>query len=193
MQIEKAPTLYFKEMVDAAIEHQKVRIDPNLEFYLVRLLSDFTNAEKLARFNHEPIAITLGTALSAEPGEQCVLLKEIGDTTLYVSGFFSDSLNRKVVDIDYYIKMGRIAYNHLAELMRDTKTALYGLYSELAQRFKALVDLLLEVSDRCKLTSGSDALRVYERWLRMKSRNSEEMLKKLGLIPLINLDHTIIH
>lgn len=193
MQIEKAPTLYFKEMVDAAIEHQKVKIDDSVEFYLVNLLSNFTNAEKLARFNSEPMVMTLARAASSSEAEQRSLYKEIGDTSLYVSGFFPDSFNRKVIDVDFYIKMGSMAYGSLASLMMDSRTVFYSLYSEMSGKFKTLVDVLVEVSERCKLTSGSDALRVYERWLRMKSRNSEEMLKDLGIIPLYNLDHTIIH
>ncbi|MDH4099832.1 MAG: hypothetical protein OEV28_04595 [Nitrospirota bacterium] len=193
MQIEKAPTLYFKEMVDAAIEHQKVKIDDSVEFYLINLLSNYTNAEKLARFNSEPMVLTLARAAGSSEAEQRSLYKEIGDTSLYVSGFFPDSFNRKVIDVDFYVKVGSMAYGSLANLMMDSRTVFYSIYSEMSGKFKTLVDVLVEVSERCKLTSKGDAMRVYERWLRMKSKNSEEALKELGIIPLYNLDHTIIH
>lgn len=193
MQIETNTTLYFKNMVDAAIKNQQIKTDEIVEFYLVNLLSEFVNAEKMKRFAHEPLVMTMDRALNSGLNEQRVLFKEIGDVSLYVSGFFSDSFNRKLVDVDYYIEMGSISYNYLANLTRDTRMVFYNLYSELAGKFKAFVDVLIEVSERCLLTSKKDILRIYERWLRMRTKRHERLLRKLGIEPLHNLDRTIIH
>lgn len=193
MQIETSTTLYFKDMIDAAIKNQRIKIDTMVEFYLVNLLTDFVNTEKIRRFANEPLVMTLDRALNSGMSEQRILFKEIGDTTLYVSGFFSDSFNRKLVDIDYYIEIGRIAYNYLSNLMKDARTVFYDLYRELAERFKTFVDILVEVSERTRLTSKKDILRIYERWLRMKSKRNEELLRELGIEPIYNVDHKIIH
>ena len=45
-------------------------------------------------------------------------LKQIGDVSLFVSGFFSDSLRRKLVDVDYYVSIGGVAYQR-AQPRRD--------------------------------------------------------------------------
>lgn len=193
MQIETSPTVYFKDMIDTAIKHQRIKTDVMVEFYLVNLLTDFVNAEKIKRFNNEPLAITMYNALNSGLNEQRVLFKEIGDIALYTSGFFSDSFNRKIIDIDYYIAMGSAAYNYLANLMRGARTSFYNLYSELAVKFKAFVDVLTEVSERCLLTSKKDMLRIYERWLRLKTKRSEALLKGLGIEPLHDLNYKIIH
>jgi hypothetical protein len=40
-------------------------------------------------------------------------LKDIGDTALFLCGYFSDSLNKKLVAPSYYKDVGRIAYRKL--------------------------------------------------------------------------------
>ena len=46
-------------------------------------------------------------------------LKDIGDTSLCLCGFFSDSLNKKIVDSRYYSDLGRIAYERLNSIVPD--------------------------------------------------------------------------
>lgn len=192
MQIETTPTTYFKDMVDTAIKHQHVKTDIVVEFYLVNLLTDFVNAEKIKKIN-EPIAIVMYKALNSGLNEQCALFKEIGDSSLYISGFFSDSLKRKIVDIDYYITMGSTAYNYLATLTKDRKATLYTLYSELSKKFKTFVDIFTEVSERCLITSRQDILRIYERWIKIKSKRNEELLRALGITLLPDINCNILH
>lgn len=40
-------------------------------------------------------------------------LKEVGDTSLIVAGYFSESLNKKVIDESYYREIGKMAYMEL--------------------------------------------------------------------------------
>lgn len=42
-----------------------------------------------------------------------VTLKDIAETSLLVCGFFSDSLNKKIIDVKYYQDLGKIAYSRL--------------------------------------------------------------------------------
>ena len=44
----------------------------------------------------------LAQSQDADPGERVKTLKEVGDTSLYVSGFFAESLTRSLVDVDYW-------------------------------------------------------------------------------------------
>lgn len=183
MLTQMRPIEHFKEMVATAIEHQKIKTNESAEFYLSTLLSDFLRRERLL---DEPLAVTYIKALGATRELQIHLLKQLGDISLFTSGFFSDSLKRKIVDIDYYILMGEASYGYLASIHRER----YGprdvsvLYSELAAKFKLFVDVLAEVSERSRLTSSRDILRVYERWLRTKSRQAEKILLDLGIEPV---------
>lgn len=40
-------------------------------------------------------------------------LKDVGDTALLICGFFSDSLNKKILDTKYYQELGQTAYRRL--------------------------------------------------------------------------------
>lgn len=177
------PVEHFKEMVAAAIEHQRIKTNESAEFYLSNLLSDFLRRERLS---DEPLAVIYIKALGAAREMQIHLLKQLGDISLFTSGFFSDSLKRKIMDIDYYISMGEASYGYLASIHRQRRGPKDAsvLYSELADKFKLFVDVLAEVSERSRLTSSMDVLRVYERWLRTKSRQAEKILRDLGIEPV---------
>lgn len=50
--------------------------------------------------------------------EQVKAYKDIGDTALVLSGFFSESTKRSLVDEKYYIKIGQLAYKKMHDLER---------------------------------------------------------------------------
>jgi len=45
------------------------------------------------------------------------------------------------------------------------------------------VDILGEISERTALSSNGDVLRLYEKWLRTKSRRSGDLLAARGIVP----------
>ncbi len=182
MLTEITPIEHFKGLVTEAIQNQHVATDQTTEFYLSRLLTDFVDSTKLTT---EPLAITYVKALEADYELAAQLLKELGDISLFTSGFFSDSLARKVMDVDYYITMGAISYDRLASIHSgtDKENVLGTLFSELALKFKLFVEVIAEVSERCQLTSNTDILRIYERWLKTKSTRTKGLLRELGIEP----------
>ena len=99
---------------------------------------------------------------------------------MFISGFFADSLNRGLVDIDYYIQLGERAYGSLARCGDD---AFGEVFDELSSKFPAVVDVLTEVSEQSALASNSDVLRLYEKWLRTGSRRSGDLLVARGIVP----------
>lgn len=177
------PIEHFKELVNTAIRRQRVKTNALAEFYLSSLLNDFVfSAGKLP---DEPLAITYLKALGSSKEVQARLLKQLGDVSLFTSGFFSDSLKRKIVDVDYYMAMGSASYGYLAHLHReDASGQIPLLFNELSRKFPSFVDVLIEVSETSRLTSSKDVLRIYERWLRTKSRQAERLLRDMGIEPM---------
>jgi len=175
------PIEHFKELITEAVGRQKVETNEAAVFYLSTLLSEFVLAERLA---DEPLAITYLKALNEDRAVKVRLMKHLGDISLFTSGFFSDSLRRKVVDIDYYASIGVSCYSSVATIHREQRRAhVSSLYTELAVKFGTFADVLTEVSERCRLTSSKDILRIYERWLRTKSKQAEGLLRSLGIEP----------
>lgn len=181
MLTEAKPIEHFKELVTDAVRHQKVETNEMAVYYLSTLLSDFVLAERLAS---EPLALTYLKALNETRAVRVRLMKHLGDLSLFTSGFFSDSLKRKAVDVDYYTSMGISCYNLVASVHREERQGqISGLFTELAVKFAIFADVLTEVSERSRLASSKDILRVYERWLRTKSKQAERILRTLGIEP----------
>lgn len=171
---------YFKELVDGALEHQHLAASELTSYYVVQLLAGFLQRRPEDRDQDEPLAIRLAQALETGGVRQRLGLKEVGDVSLFVSGFFSDSLARKLVDVDYYAQIGGCAYQTLSRVESDTFSP---VFAELAEKFVSFVDVLSEVSERTSCGSNADLLRLYERWLRTGSRRSGQLLVERGVVP----------
>jgi hypothetical protein len=178
----ESPAEYFKELVETAIAHQHIAVHDLTSFYLVNLLTGFVQFDRSSptAAADEPLGIRLARALQAGGNRQRDGLREVGDLSLFISGFFADSLTRSLVDVDYYIQLGECAYGSLA---RRGDTAFGDVFDELAGKFTACVDVLSEVSERSALASNSDVLRLYEKWIRTRSRRSGDLLVERGIVP----------
>jgi len=179
----QSPLEFFKERVEAACERQRLHPQPLTSYYVVSLLAEFTRlgsspATELIASN-EPLGIRLIRALHSGGNMQRVGLKQVGDASLFISGFFSDSLRGSLVDVDYYMSLGGHAYRSLG----TTDDVLSPIYAELSDKFVAFADVLSEVSERASLTSDSDVLRLYEKWIRTGSRRNGDLLAEKGIVP----------
>jgi len=183
---------FFRESIDAAIERQGVRVDPHASHYVVNLLTLFSRSEHFYEEHGEtyglrPLALMMADAVEAPTAEaRNESLRRIGDVSLFVAGFFADSLAYRPVDIDYYINMGGNAYGSLSVESRTTfrGRALAGVYRELARKFQLVVDILNEVRDGVGSSSDVDLLRIYEVWRKTGSRRAAELLQQNGVVPL---------
>lgn len=175
---------YFKELVEAALANQKIVAGELTAFYVVQMLAGFL--ERRAE-DDAPLALQLARALESGGTPQRASLKQIGDASLFISGFFADSLRHKLVDVDYYASVGGFAYNTLSRYERDTFSP---VFAELAGRFVEFADVLSEVSERSSCATNGDLLRLYERWLRTRSTRSGQLLVELGVVPNASLRKT---
>ena len=177
----ESATEYFRELVESAMQRQKVAARELTSFYVVNMLTGFIHLDRSAGADDQPLAVTFAKALQAAGIAQRDGLRRVGDLSLFISGFFADSLNRGLVDVDYYIQLGGSAYGSLA---RQASSDTFGdVFDELSEKFSDFVDVLSEVSERSSLTSNSDLLRLYEKWLRTGSRRSGDLLAARGIVP----------
>src|SRR5882724_11630455 len=170
---------YFKELVDGAVARQGIAAAELTTFYVVQLLAGFMQRPVEHDFE-QPLALRLAAALESGGIGQRFSLKQIGDASLFISGFFSDSLRRKLVDVDYYVHIGGVAYDTLSRQENETFSP---VFAELAEKFVCFVDVLAEVSERSSCSSNTDLLRLYARWLRTGSSRSGQLLLERGVLP----------
>jgi hypothetical protein len=181
----ESPVEYFRELVESTMQRQHLSARQLTSFYLVNLLAGFVHFDRLpAAGDDDPLGVRFVKALQEAGVRQRDELRQVGDLSLFVSGFFADSLTRSIVDIDYYIQLGENAYGSLA---RHGDGTFGDVFDELSEKFPAFVDVLGEVSERSALTSNADLLRLYEKWLRTKSRRSGDLLASRGIVPNASL------
>lgn len=191
LKLVAQPQDFFRELVTDALGSQKVSTKPETEFYLVNLLNHFMKTDRLyatdsnGGFNEKPLAFMVKEAIEEPTIEaQSKMFRHIGDVTLYTAGFFQDSLNRKLVDVDYYIDVGNTAYNLVAS--HTEEALLRTIYKELADKFAAFVNVLAEVSCKTTPRSEKDLLRLYELWVRTGSDRAAKALQEAGIQPNSN-------
>jgi hypothetical protein len=156
--------------------------------YLVELLDSRVRVQDSASEDAEEdttLAESLLRARRQQGATRLRRLRSLGDRALFVAGYFGDSLQRKLVDIDYYGDIGRAAYSHLAASLADRvrEPTWSGLYAELAQRFDRFVDVLAEVGDRTRSRREVDLLRLYESCVMTGSPRDRRRLLRLGYLP----------
>jgi len=181
------PDLFFRDLIIDAMGNQSVEVQPETEVYLIHLLNRFMTTDNLYtrdendKMREEPLALMVKEAIEEkELRQQKLLFQQLGDVSLYKSGFFYQSIQRKRVDIDYYIDMGGAAYMQVAARAEDAN--LQEMYQELASRFSSLVEVFAEVSDKTQIQSEQDIIRLYEVWLKTKNSRAEKTLTEAGIV-----------
>lgn len=182
---------HFSAALQSAARNQDVALRDITTTYLVNLLTDYCAASTLAAVSDsdhhiKPLATLYGEALEAPTSEhRRRTLQKLGDLALFIAGIFSDSLNRQLVDVDYYIGMGEAAYCSVYDsLQADTRAkTISTVFGELSAKFPLLVDVLTEISEMSGLKSRSDVLRSYEIWMKTGSQRASKQLRRAGIIP----------
>ena len=192
---------YFKSSVADALDNQNVKAGDDTVYYVVNLLTAFTRAEELFERTPEGVMIRPLASLYEDAVQGATAdarnraLRRLGDIALFISGVFSQSLNRRTVDLDYYVSMGGTAYGHLSGSLRGSYhgQGLSGMFEELANKFVTFVDVLDEVSEKTKFSNDTDVLRVYETWIRTGSARAAKRLRRAGIQPSENAISRLRH
>lgn len=186
-----SPEGFFQELVQKGLTQRKVKAVPLVETYLVNLLQHYLDARNLFESTYaneggqkvpQTLAETYLTAQSSDVPTRIEMLRKLGDRTLYISGFFGDSLSRKIVDIDYYADIGGAAYASLAHCTREDTMA--KVYSTFSNQFVEFVDVLTYISHHSFVKSDQSILRLYDRYMRTGSELAREKLVEMGVLTL---------
>ena len=189
---------FFHQAVRSAISNQDVSASHETVCYVANLLTGFVRTDRLFEVTADgtfikPLALMYADALEAPTaGDRAISLQRLGDVALFISGLFAHSLNRSLVDVDYYIRIGGSAYGTLADSNRRSRNAgaFRVAFLELADRFAEFVDVLSEVGEHSHLNNSTSILRLYEIWQATGSGRAARRLREHGIQPVKTLRHT---
>lgn len=187
-----SPEQHFSEALKEALEQRKVKSFPHLETYLIHMLKHYLDSRNLftphsthGENNENPpetLAEMYLIAMNSENARKKEIMKTLADRSLYLAGFFGDSLQKKLVDIDYYSEMGSAAYFNLATWTKEDH--LSEVYKTFSKRFIEFVEVLSYMSEKSAVQADQNVLRLYDLYLKTGSEMAREKLTQLGIVTL---------
>jgi hypothetical protein len=179
---------FFRQAIASALELQAMQVDNATSTYLVELLCSFASAGPLL---DQPLVSALASAeQEPDPGRSIQRLKRVGDQSLYVAGYFGDSLRSRELDQGYYTQLGSTAYRRLCRYLRraESGTQLVVVFSELGDGFDRFVEVLTLVRHHGEADSADapddDLGQLYARWRQTRDPGLARRLRRAGMVVL---------
>jgi hypothetical protein len=141
---------------DQLTEFNKKSTDPlpnEAIFYSSLVMDKFGEAQNLFEVNDEGkiqdkvLGVKLLECTHFPKEKQKRVLKDVGDTALLLCGYFSDSLNKKLVDTRYYQDLGQIAYCRLDSMVPQAYEV-PAFYKNISTYFQKLTIMMNLVSEK---------------------------------------------
>lgn len=179
---------FFSSELKLAMDNHGVSARPSSFNYLVSLLVSNISSDQFFKVSSEgqyedTLLFDLYVEYTQSSSErQRSLLQRMGDLCLVVSGYFGESLQSKLVDIDYYFGMGGTAYQTLSAM--ETNVVSKKVFEELSGKFQPYSNVLGEMGERSGIQSNKDILRLYERWMATGSERLRKLLSEQGIQPV---------
>jgi hypothetical protein len=188
---------FFTRELKRVMEKQQVSAEGESFAYLVDLMVRYMESDQFfvknadGKLENNVLFDLYAEYMQGDTQTKKSTLRRLGDVCLLVTGFFSDSLKRKVVDLDYYFGMGGSAYWQLSNFYWTGGPK--QTFQELSKKFKPFSDVLGELSESGSLQTNSDLLRLYERWLMTGSERLRQVLSQQGIVAPVSVDKKVRH
>lgn len=178
-----SPRALFAELVGDALTEVDPRPSPMATTYLVELLDERVRVPEPGERAREALFVeALLEARLANGPERVARLRRLGDRSLFLAGFFGDSLLGGMASRSYCAEVGRSAYAALSAALASNlaERTWPHLFEELAARFRDFADVLSEVCDHV-CPGRSDALAgLYRRYVESGSECDRRRLLRRG-------------
>lgn len=180
--MKETSAAFFRERIREACAEQRVEPSEAAEAYLVWLLDRYARGgeELLDR----PLALAYLESRGDAPSKRFAKLKQVGDTALFLTGVFLESVEATAVGADYYMAIGGTAYGDLSKLLGSgTSRDPVELFAELSFRFSDFVRVLGELDLQSGRGDDRETVAIYRRWLATRGGRDAARLVRRGIIP----------
>ena len=126
----------WQSLVHEAGERLHAPLDESRESYLVFVLLRYQRDDSLLA---RTLALEWFAAQANAGSARADALRDVGDRCLLIAGLYPGLAERRRVDTDYFIDLGRGAYHEAAEASRNAYAA---LFEQLARSYRELVRIL---------------------------------------------------
>ncbi len=150
LTLELSLQAYFYSELKKLNDKKGVPLPNEAIYYSSRVLDRFGMSKELFEFENGKvrekvlgIKLLESTHLSKEQKKR--QLRDVGDTALFICGYFSSSLNKKIIDSSYYADLGISAYQTLDQLIPEVLD-IPSFYEKFSRSFDSIVELMSLVS-----------------------------------------------
>jgi hypothetical protein len=171
---------------DGLVELNKKSLCPvpeSIIYYSSDVLDKFALSEDFFEFSEGKVREKiLGTKLleasQMNREDQRKIYKEVGDMSLIVCGYFSESVNKKIVDTHYYSQLGKMAYGHLNGVAPNFLDipSFYHMFATCFESMTTLMNLMAS-----KNRTGVENNLIFKKI--MKGEASEKEMLVSGVLP----------
>lgn len=159
-------TALFQQLVLDAEQHAHISLSEDLESYLVFLLQRFhKNADGL----YEPLALKYLQAENELGRCRQHKLRDTGDSCLMLAGLFPEQAKRRMVNVSYFVRLGRSSYHTLACSLKQSHA---DLYRQICYGFGAMLDVLHTIYGFTHLQEILSPMDAYELWQQTGSQHA---------------------
>jgi len=151
-------TALFQQLVLDAGQHAHITLSESLESYLVFLLQRFhKNADGL----YEPLALKYLHAETETGRCRQHELRDVGDSCLILAGLFPEQAKRRMINISYFVRLGRSSYHTLACSLKQSHAE---LYQHICHGFGSMLDILHTIHDFTHMQNILSPMDAYDLW-----------------------------
>lgn len=175
--------LYFRERLTELSQALDPPLQDDTLWYVGTVLARFGTSDQLFHYDRgevtiRPLALLYKDAHEAQTQwQRCLLLRQLGDLALFLGALFPEHYEKRGISQDYFVGMGGGAYDYLADNTNNKRH----LFSELAQTFTKLLDLVAQACFKQTQFDACDVLRLYQRWRANQDPRLAQQLQTLGI------------
>jgi hypothetical protein len=158
-------------------------VPESIIFYSSEVLDKFALSQDFfevseGKVREKVLGMKLLEAMQMNREEQKRTYKEVADMSLLVCGYFSESVNKKIVDTHYYAQLGKMAYGHLNNV-NPTFLDIPCFYSMVSTCFENVTTLMANFASLNRY--GKDNELIFRKLL--NESVSEKELLVSGILP----------
>jgi hypothetical protein len=163
-------TAQWQQLISDAAGESKVKLNEEMESYLVFLLMRFLKDSQLGK---SVLCMDYLNALAEKSNTKQEKLRDVADNCLLVSGFYPQIAEKRNVNISYFVNLGKTAYLDLSDSISHIGS---DLYKQVSQCFVQLMDVLLTI--RSYTTEPVlKPIQAYDLWNESQSHVAYKLIK----------------
>src|SRR3990167_5777230 len=112
---------YLSGLLDESLRREQLQLLSISREYLIGMLINFSLSDSLFVQDDPGSPMLVGLyqrAVESQGSQRTIAFRHLGDTALFISGFFNDHVEQSVTGTGYYIGMGTSAYGRASSLSR---------------------------------------------------------------------------